>query len=205
MCSCSAALASFLVVLAGSASECWPSSRPALQVKHSLVFENKNALSAADTPWTDGRDTWWHDNVPQQASEAEVEWVGAEDPLFLLYTSGSTGKPKGVLHTTGVRGHSSSPAARVTLCSACTLGSTLDQDFGPVTQPLCVLWQAVTCCTPQRPQSTCSISSLATSTGRRHHAVSSLSLGSAACSGTKRMRAASPYGVFVKYSAYCRP
>ena len=75
---------------------------PRLQVKHSLVFENKNALSAAETPWTDGRDTWWHDNVPQQAPEAEVEWVGAEDPLFLLYTSGSTGKPKGVLHTTGV-------------------------------------------------------------------------------------------------------
>ncbi len=72
-----------------------------VQVKHSLVFENKNAMSAADTPWTDGRDTWWHDNVPQQATEAEVEWVGAEDPLFLLYTSGSTGKPKGVLHTTG--------------------------------------------------------------------------------------------------------
>ena len=70
-------------------------------MKHSLVFENKNAMSAADTPWTDGRDTWWHDNVPQQPMEAEVEWVGAEDPLFLLYTSGSTGKPKGVLHTTG--------------------------------------------------------------------------------------------------------
>lgn len=28
------------------------------------------------------------------------EWMGAEDPLFMLYTSGSTGKPKGVLHTT---------------------------------------------------------------------------------------------------------
>jgi len=26
-----------------------------------------------------------------------VEWVDAEDPLFLLYTSGSTGKPKVVL------------------------------------------------------------------------------------------------------------
>lgn len=31
----------------------------------------------------------------------EVEWVDAEDPLFILYTSGSTGTPKGVLHTTG--------------------------------------------------------------------------------------------------------
>ncbi len=31
----------------------------------------------------------------------EIEWMDAEDPLFILYTSGSTGKPKGVLHTTG--------------------------------------------------------------------------------------------------------
>ena len=32
--------------------------------------------------------------------ECAVEWMDAEDPLFLLYTSGSTGKPKGVVHTT---------------------------------------------------------------------------------------------------------
>ena len=35
------------------------------------------------------------------STEAPVEWMEAEDPLFLLYTSGSTGKPKGVLHTVG--------------------------------------------------------------------------------------------------------
>ncbi|CAI0555796.1 unnamed protein product [Linum tenue] len=41
------------------------------------------------------------DVVPTYSTICEVEWVDAEDPLFLLYTSGSTGKPKGVLHTTG--------------------------------------------------------------------------------------------------------
>ena len=66
-----------------------------------LVFENKNAQSAAETPMVENRDVWWADAIPQQDTSAEVEWVGAEDPLFLLYTSGSTGKPKGVLHTTG--------------------------------------------------------------------------------------------------------
>jgi acetyl-CoA synthetase len=50
-----------------------------------------------------GRDLWWHDeiNASDIANYCEPEWMGAEDPLFILYTSGSTGKPKGVLHTTG--------------------------------------------------------------------------------------------------------
>lgn len=30
-----------------------------------------------------------------------IEWMNAEDPLFVLYTSGSTGRPKGILHTIG--------------------------------------------------------------------------------------------------------
>lgn len=34
------------------------------------------------------------DVVPSQAKQCEVEWMDAEDTLFLLYTSGSTGKPK---------------------------------------------------------------------------------------------------------------
>jgi len=41
------------------------------------------------------------DFVGDQSKECEPEWMGSEDPLFMLYTSGSTGKPKGVLHTTG--------------------------------------------------------------------------------------------------------
>lgn len=32
--------------------------------------------------------------MPEFPTNCEVEWVDAEDPLFLLYTSGSTGKPK---------------------------------------------------------------------------------------------------------------
>jgi acetyl-CoA synthetase len=54
-----------------------------------------------------GRDVWMHEEVQalglKEGSEikCEVEWMDAEDPLFILYTSGSTGKPKGVVHTTG--------------------------------------------------------------------------------------------------------
>ncbi len=49
----------------------------------------------------EGRDTWFHDAVADQAETCEPEWVEAEHPLFVLYTSGSTGKPKGVQHSSG--------------------------------------------------------------------------------------------------------
>ncbi len=50
-----------------------------------------------------GRDYWYHEEVRASdiTQHCDIEWVDAEDPLFILYTSGSTGKPKGVLHTTG--------------------------------------------------------------------------------------------------------
>ncbi len=48
-----------------------------------------------------GRDFWLDEECRRQRSTSTVEWMGAEDPLFILYTSGSTGKPKGVMHTTG--------------------------------------------------------------------------------------------------------
>ncbi|MFW9981807.1 MAG: acetate--CoA ligase [Candidatus Thorarchaeota archaeon] len=54
-----------------------------------------------DVPWTEGRDVWYHEEYEKVDDKCNPEWVGAEDPLFILYTSGSTGKPKGVLHTTG--------------------------------------------------------------------------------------------------------
>jgi acetyl-CoA synthetase len=66
-----------------------------------LTFDNKLAMKREDTAWQAGRDIWWQDVVPLCSKECAVEWVDAEDTLFLLYTSGSTGKPKGVLHTTG--------------------------------------------------------------------------------------------------------
>ncbi len=49
----------------------------------------------------EGRDLDWKTMMEKASSDCPPEWMGAEDPLFILYTSGSTGKPKGVLHTTG--------------------------------------------------------------------------------------------------------
>ncbi|MCP4721831.1 MAG: acetate--CoA ligase [Desulfobacteraceae bacterium] len=48
-----------------------------------------------------GRDVWWHEAAAKESPDCPVEWMDAEDPLFILYTSGSTGKPKGVQHNVG--------------------------------------------------------------------------------------------------------
>ena len=62
-----------------------------LQVPISLVYENATSVKAGGVPFTEGRDIWWNDVIPQQSTECQIEWMDAEDPLFLLYTSGSTG------------------------------------------------------------------------------------------------------------------
>jgi acetyl-CoA synthetase len=54
-----------------------------------------------EVPMTPGRDLWLDEECRKQRSTCTSEWMGAEDPLFVLYTSGSTGKPKGLMHTTG--------------------------------------------------------------------------------------------------------
>jgi acetyl-CoA synthetase len=55
----------------------------------------------SEVPMQPGRDLWLDEETAKQRSTCTNEWMGAEDPLFILYTSGSTGKPKGLLHTTG--------------------------------------------------------------------------------------------------------
>ena len=60
-----------------------------------IVQETKHAVPRADTRVVEGRDVWWEDAVAGQPTEAEVEWVEADHPLFLLYTSGSTGAREG--------------------------------------------------------------------------------------------------------------
>ena len=56
--------------------------------------------TGCEVAWHAPRDIWYHEFVDDQDTQCDPEWMGAEDPLFILYTSGSTGKPKGVLHTT---------------------------------------------------------------------------------------------------------
>ncbi len=57
--------------------------------------------TGSDVEMKAGRDVWWHDEVKKQSTDCSVEWMDAEDPLFILYTSGSTGTPKGVQHNVG--------------------------------------------------------------------------------------------------------
>jgi acetyl-CoA synthetase len=57
--------------------------------------------TGARVPMLEGRDRWLHEEEAKQRPVCPIEWMDAEDPLFILYTSGSTGKPKGLLHTTG--------------------------------------------------------------------------------------------------------
>jgi acetyl-CoA synthetase len=54
-----------------------------------------------EVPMRQGRDLWLDEEMKRQRSTCTIEWMGSEDPLFILYTSGSTGKPKGLMHTTG--------------------------------------------------------------------------------------------------------
>ncbi|MCU1545437.1 MAG: acs [Homoserinimonas sp.] len=67
-------------------------------IEHVLVVRR---TGAADVPWTEGRDVWWHDIVAGQPDVHIPQYFDSEHPLFIIYTSGTTGKPKGLVHTTG--------------------------------------------------------------------------------------------------------
>ncbi len=75
-------------------------AREGVSVPTVIVVERVGPGKGIDCPMTAGRDEYWHNVMEGVDPVCEVEWMDAEDPLFILYTSGSTGKPKGVLHTT---------------------------------------------------------------------------------------------------------
>ncbi|KAI8430787.1 hypothetical protein MSG28_000949 [Choristoneura fumiferana] len=71
------------------------------KTKHNHTVDTCVVVShLARYKWDEDRDIWWHDMMDGHSTICPPEWMGAEEPLFMLYTSGSTGKPKGVLHTT---------------------------------------------------------------------------------------------------------
>ncbi|MCB2191598.1 MAG: acetate--CoA ligase [Deltaproteobacteria bacterium] len=76
------------------------SNKEGVTVPKVVVVERVGPGKGIECPMQEGRDQYWHDLVADADANCDVEWMDAEDPLFILYTSGSTGKPKGVLHTT---------------------------------------------------------------------------------------------------------
>ena len=70
-------------------------------VRRVLVVQR--AAGAVATPWTDGRDAWWHAPVPGEGDgpAPDAGSTDPETPYMLIYTSGTTGRPKGAVHVHG--------------------------------------------------------------------------------------------------------
>ncbi|PWA83122.1 AMP-dependent synthetase/ligase, Acetyl-coenzyme A synthetase domain protein [Artemisia annua] len=51
-----------------------------------LTYANEFSMNKEDTKWPKEVDVWWHDAVPKHSTKCVVEWVDAEERLFLLYS-----------------------------------------------------------------------------------------------------------------------
>jgi acetyl-CoA synthetase len=80
---------------------CTLSTKEGVTVEKVVVVKRIGEGKGIECMMTEGRDLWWHDLMAKAQVGCPVEWMDAEDPLFILYTSGSTGKPKGVQHHVG--------------------------------------------------------------------------------------------------------
>ena len=65
----------------------------------------RRAGKAVATPWLEGRDAWWDEPAPGEATDGPApgddEPTDPEAPYMLIYTSGTTGRPKGAVHVHG--------------------------------------------------------------------------------------------------------
>ena len=77
------------------------SAKEGVEVASCIVVKRVGDDKGVECMMTQGRDTWYHEEMAKVEAKCKVEWMDAEDPLFILYTSGSTGKPKGVQHNVG--------------------------------------------------------------------------------------------------------
>ena len=52
------------------------------KVGRCVVFHHRDCMPQSEVPWTEDRDTWWHEAVEHQPASCDVTWLDAEAPLF---------------------------------------------------------------------------------------------------------------------------